>query len=65
MTITKLTVKTPDGVEIYENARIVEPGTCEDVFGELVEAIQPDFEIICSDGKRVKIEFNSLVNLVI
>ena len=37
MTITKLTVKTSNGVEIYENARVVKPGTCEDVFGKLIE----------------------------
>ena len=65
MTITKLTVKTSNGVEIYENARVVKPGTCEDVFGKLIDAIQPEFEIICPDGKRVKIEFNSIVNLVL
>ena len=65
MRISKIVVKTSNIVKIYENVRVVKFGTNKDLFGNLIESLRPEFEIILQDNQRVRIEFNDVIEIVL
>ncbi len=65
MHVSKIVVKTSNNVKTYENVRVVKSGTDEDLFGKLIENLRPEFEIICQDNQRVRIEFNDVTEIVL
>ena len=65
MFLKKVTVQTANGNVTYENARVVKPNTNDDVFGNLIENLRPEFEIVLSNGRHVAIEFNAVTEIVL
>lgn len=65
MHVSKIVVKTSNNVKTYENVRVVKSGTDEDLFGKLIENLRLEFEIICQDNQRVRIEFNDITENVL
>ena len=65
MFLKKVTVQTSNGNVTYENVRVVKPNTNDDVFGNLIENLRPEFEIVLPNGRHVTIEFNSVTDIVL
>lgn len=65
MHISKIVVKTLTSIKTYENVRVVKSGTNEDLFGNLIENLRPEFEIIYQDNRRARIEFNDIIEIVL
>ena len=65
MFLKKVTVQTANGNVTYENVRVVKPNTNDDVFGNLIENLRLEFEIVLPTSRHVTIEFNSVTDIVL